>query len=62
MDAIAVGDAVLLVRDLRAAGMAESTIAGIYGAASRVFKFARRYCSWRVDNPLRSLTRPSGPE
>jgi integrase len=55
MDAIDVSDAARLVRELRAAGLAESTILGICGVASRVFKFARRHCSWRGDNPFAEL-------
>lgn len=52
MDAIDVTDAAQLVRDLRADGLAEWTIAGITRAAARVFKFARRHCGWRGENPF----------
>lgn len=55
MDAIDVSDAARLVRELRATGLAESTIASICGVAGRVFKFARRHCSWRGDNPFPEL-------
>jgi integrase len=55
IDAIDVSDAASLVRELRGAGLAESTIASICGAANRVFKFARRHCSWRGDNPFVEL-------
>ncbi|WP_084286191.1 tyrosine-type recombinase/integrase [Solirubrobacter soli] len=55
MDAIDVTDAARMVRELRAAGLAEWTISGICRAASRVFKFARRHCSWRGDNPFAEL-------
>jgi integrase len=55
MDAIDVSDAARLVRELRAAGLAEWTISGICGAANRVFRFARRHCSWRGDNPFAEL-------
>src|SRR3954451_4575571 len=55
MDAIDVSDAARLVRDLRAIGLAEWTISGICRAANRVFKFARRHCSWRGDNPFADL-------
>ena len=53
--------AVKLIRDLRAAGYAEWTIHGIVGVASRVFKYARRFCQWRGENPfdlLESKERP----
>src|SRR3954463_16797828 len=55
MDAIDGSDAARLVRELRAAGLAEWTISGICRAANRVFKFARRHCSWRGDNPFAEL-------
>jgi integrase len=52
MDAIDVTDAARLVRDLRKQGLSEWTIAGILKAAGRVFKFARRHCRWRGENPV----------
>src|SRR5215217_5848976 len=52
MDAIDVTDAARLVRELRAEGLSEWTIAGILNAAGRVFKFARRHCRWRGENPI----------
>jgi integrase len=52
MDAIDVTDAARLVRELRAQGLSEWTIAGILKAAGRVFKFARRHCRWRGENPV----------
>ena len=52
LDAITVDDAAKLVRELRAEGKAESTIATILRAASRVFKFARRRCGWHGENPI----------
>jgi integrase len=62
MDAIDVTDAARLVRELRAAGLAEWTISGICRAANRVFKFARRHCSWRGDNPLGELEKGERPK
>jgi hypothetical protein len=62
MDAIDVTDAARLVRELRAAGLAEWTISGICRAASRVFKFARRHCSWRGDNPFTELEAGERPK
>jgi integrase len=61
LDAIDVSDAARLVRELRAAGLAEWTIAGICRAANRVFKFARRHCSWRGDNPFAELETSERP-
>jgi integrase len=55
MDAIDVIDAAKLVRELRAAGLAEKTIAGACYVGSRVFRFARRYCAWRGDDPFAAL-------
>jgi integrase len=52
MDAIDVTDVARLVRELRAQGLSEWTIAGILKAAGRVFKFARRHCRWRGENPV----------
>src|SRR4051794_1220351 len=61
MDAIDVSDAARLVRELRAAGLAEWTISGICRAANRVFKFARRHCSWRGENPFAELETSERP-
>jgi integrase len=62
MDAIDVSDAARLVRELRGAGLAEWTISGICRAANRVFKFARRHCSWRGDNPFAELETSERPK
>jgi integrase len=61
LDAIDVTDAAALVRELRAAGLAEWTISGICRAANRVFKFARRHCAWRGDNPFAELEKGERP-
>ena len=57
MDAIDVTDAARLVSELRACGLAESSINRVLRAANRVFKFARRHCGWRGENPLELLER-----
>jgi integrase len=44
-----------LVRELRAAGRAEWTIASIVKAANRTFKFAKRRMSWHGNNPIIEL-------
>ena len=55
MDAIDVTDAARLVRELRAAGLSEWTIAASCRSPNRVFKFARRHCRWRGENPIELL-------
>ena len=62
MDAIDVTDAARLVRELRADGLAESSINRVLRAANRVFKFARRHCGWRGENPLELLERGERPK
>lgn len=62
LDAIEVTDAAALVRELRAAGLAEWTISGVCRAANRVFKFARRHCAWRGDNPFQELDKGERPK
>jgi hypothetical protein len=61
LDAIEVTDAARLVRELRRIGLSEWTISGICRAANRVFKFARRHCSWRGDNPFAELEKGERP-
>lgn len=55
LDAIDVLDAATLVREMRAAGFAEKTIAGACHVGGRVFKFARRYCGWQGASPFAEL-------
>jgi integrase len=62
MDAIDVTDAARLVRELRATGLAESSINSVLQVANRVFKFARRHCRWRGENPLELLERTERPK
>ncbi len=62
MDAIDVTDAARLVRELRAAGLAESSISGVLQVANRVFKFARRHCRWRGENPIELLETSERPK
>lgn len=61
MDRIDVADAAALVRELRAQGLAESTIASILKVARRVFKFARRHCGWHGENPIPLLEASERP-
>ena len=62
MDAIDVIDAAKLVRELRAEGLAEKTIAGICHVGGRVFKFARRYCAWHGEDPFGDLEPSERPK
>jgi integrase len=55
MDSVDVNDAARLVRELRAEGLAESSIATILRAGSRVFKFAYRRLGWHGENPFSLL-------
>ena len=52
LDHVTVTDAVALVRELRHEGKAESTIATILRAASRVFAYARRHLGWAGQDPV----------
>ena len=61
LDTITVDDAAKLVRELRAEGKSEWTIAGVLKAASRVFKFAARRLSWHGDNPVAGLENGERP-
>ena len=62
LDSLTVDDGARLVRELREHGLSEWTISGILKAASRVFKFARRRCSWHGENPLTLLEAGERPK
>ena len=55
LDRITVDDAARLVRQLRAEGMAETTIALVLVVAGRVFRFAKRRMHSHVDNVISLL-------
>jgi integrase len=61
LDSITPDDVARLVRDLRAQGRAEWTIATVLTAASRVFKFARRRMGWHGTDPIAALDRSERP-
>src|SRR3954449_13044473 len=61
LDQLGVDDAANLVRALRAAGLAESTIGGILKAANRVFKFAARRMGWHGASPFSLLEKGERP-
>jgi integrase len=62
LDTITADDAANLVRELRAEGKSEWTIAGVLKAAGRVFKFARRRMAWHGDNPVVALDQGERPK
>lgn len=62
LDALGVSDAAALVRELRAAGLAEWTISGVARVAGRVFVFARRHCDYGGDNPFSLLENSERPK
>lgn len=62
LDAITVDDAAKLVRELRAEGKAEWTIATVLRAASRVFTFAGRRLNWHGVNPISRLENGERPK
>lgn len=58
LDSISPDDVAALVRELRRAGLAESSIVIAVGVVNRVFRFAARRLSWSGPNPV-SLLLPS---
>lgn len=62
LDSITVEDVADLVRELRRAGKAEWTIAGVVKAANRAFKFARRRMNWHGQNPVVELEKGERPK
>jgi hypothetical protein len=50
-----------VVRELRADGLSEWTIAAILKAANRVFVFAKRRCGWHGDSPGAALDKSERP-
>ncbi len=62
LDTITVDQVAALVRELRAEGKSEWTIAGIVMSANRVFKFARRRLNWHGENPVSALENGERPK
>jgi integrase len=62
LDSITVEDVAEMVRDLRRAGKAEWTIAGVVKAANRTFKFAKRRMNWHGQNPVLELEKGERPK
>jgi integrase len=55
LDSITVDEVARLVRELRAEGKAEASIASVLAAATRTFKFARRRMAWHGEIPTGQL-------
>lgn len=62
LDAIGADDAARVVRELRAQGKSEWTIAGVLKAAGRVFLFAARRMNWHGENPVAALDKNERPK
>lgn len=58
MDRIGTAEVMKVIRALRAAGHAESTIGKVRRAADAIFKFARREMRWAGANPIADLDLP----
>ncbi len=58
LDTISRDDLVALVRELRADGLAESTIVIVVGVVNRIYRYAARRLGWAGSNPV-SLLLPS---
>ena len=52
MDALTPDDMATLVRDLRAAGLAESTITAVLGTVGRIYRYAARRLGWVGISPV----------
>jgi integrase len=58
LDAISPDDLALLVRELREAGLSESSTVIVIGVANRIYRYAARRLGWSGSNPV-SLMLPS---
>jgi integrase len=58
LDALSAEDVAALIRDLRAGGLAESTIVIVVGVTNRIYRYAARRLGWSGLNPV-SLLLPS---
>lgn len=58
LEAVSPDDLAVLVRDLRDAGLSESTIVIVLGVANRLYRFAAHRLGWAGMNPVCSLMRP----
>jgi len=58
LDSVSPDDLALLVRELRRAGLSESSIAIVIGVTNRIYRYAARRLGWSGTNPV-SLMLPS---
>lgn len=59
LDGVTPDDLAALVRTLRAAGLAEATIAIIIGVTNRIYRYAARRLGWVGTNPVSLMLPPS---
>jgi len=62
LEDIDVDDAARLIRELRAEGKSEHTIAGVIHAARRIFIYADRVLRWNGRNPITRLEKSERPK
>ena len=62
LDAIGPDDVAAMVRDLRATGMAESSITVVLGVTNRIYRFAARRLGWAGSNPVALLLASERPK
>lgn len=62
LDAISPDDLAGLVRDLREAGLSESTIVIVLGVVNRIYRFAVRRLSWQGTNPVSLMLSSERPK
>jgi hypothetical protein len=62
LDAITADDLAALVRDMRAEGFAESTIAIAIGVMNRIYRYAARRLGWTGTNPVSVMLTSERPK
>ncbi|HEV7938054.1 MAG TPA: tyrosine-type recombinase/integrase [Solirubrobacteraceae bacterium] len=62
LDAIAPDDLARLVRELRAAGLSESSAQNVLGVVNRIYRYARRRLSWAGTNPVSDMLPSERPK
>lgn len=62
LDAISPDDLAALVRELRDAGLSESTIVIVLGVVNRVYRFAARRLNWQGTNPVSLMLSSERPK
>jgi excisionase family DNA binding protein len=62
LDAISPDDLAALVRELRAAGLSESTIVIALGVVNRIYRFAARRLNWHGTNPVSVMLSSERPK